>query len=363
MALKIVKNQLFPIGLDLGSSTIKLAQLRSAGDVTELLAAGTVEVSRDIRRQDIAKRFDATGEAIRCLVKANPFKGRQCVVSLPTEFAFVHHLRIPKLSAKEIPGCLQFELQGKLPFSTDDAVIRYVVAGDVFNDGEPRQEVIVVAASRDTIDRYIRMVNRAGLEVVGMNIEACAVVECFARLFRRDSDAARTILYVDIGSATTQVALSHGNRLVFARNLMIGGQQLDQAVADGLKIPIDHARLLRRDPQNAQQDSAAVGELYHLMQSPLGNLAEELIQCLHYYESVFRNQAVERAIFVGGQAYDKRLCQSLAQRLNLPAQVGDPLMRIKRIEGAGLPIGLDRREPQPDWAVAVGLSIGAASAA
>ena len=363
MSVKIVKNQLFPIGLDLGSSAIKLAQLRNSGDVTELLAAGCVEVSRDLHRQNLTRRFESSGDAIRKLVKANPFKGRQCIVSLPTEFAFVHHLRIPKLPAKEIPGSLQFELQGKLPFSVEDAVIRYVIAGDVFNDGEPRQEIIVVAASRDTIDSYIRMINRAGLEVVGMNIEACAVVECFARLFRRDSDAARTILYVDIGSATTQVALSHGNKLVFARNLMIGGDQLDQAVADGLKIPIEHARLLRRDPQNAHQDSAAVGELYHLMERPLGNLAEELIQCLHYYESVFRNQAVERAIFVGGQAYDKRLCQSLAQRLNLPAQVGDPLMRIKRIEGAGLPIGLDRREPQPDWAVAVGLSIGANCAA
>ncbi|MCK4602323.1 MAG: hypothetical protein KAU28_07640, partial [Phycisphaerae bacterium] len=71
----------------------------------------------------------------------------------------------------------------------------------------------------------------------------------------------------------------------------------------------------------------------------------------------------ERAIFVGGQALDKRLCQSIAKRLNLPAQIGDPLLRIKRIDGAGLEFGLDRREPQPHWSVAVGLSLGATRAA
>ena len=363
MPIKMVKNQILPIGIDLGASMVKVAQLRNAGETMELLAAGIVEISKEQRQAALAQRLDNLSESLRGLVKANPFRGRKCIISLPTEFVFVHHLKVPKLPEKELAASLPLELQGKAPFNVDDAVVRYVLAGEVFNDGEPRQEVIVVAASRDIIESHIRMANRAGLEVVGMNIDACAVVECFSRLFRRASDSARTILYVDIGSASTQVALSHGNRLVFARNLAIGGEQLDHAVAEGLGIPLEHARVLRRDPQNAQQDSAAVNELYHLMDKPLGNLADDLTQCLHYYESVFRNQGVERALFVGGQAYDKRLCQTLAQRLNLPAQIGDPLMWIKRIAGAGLPLGMDRREPQPDWAVAVGLSVGAAEAA
>ncbi len=63
-------------------------------------------------------------------------------------------------------------------------------------------------------------------------------------------------------------------------------------------------------------------------------------------------------IFLGGQAYDKRLCQAIAQRLNLPAQIGDPLAQIERHAGSGMAAGLDRREPQPDWAVAIGLSLG-----
>jgi Tfp pilus assembly PilM family ATPase len=67
---------------------------------------------------------------------------------------------------------------------------------------------------------------------------------------------------------------------------------------------------------------------------------------------------VERAIFVGGQAFDKPLCQALARRLNLPAQIGDPLVRIKRSKEATDRLNLDWRQPQPAWAVAVGLSLG-----
>ncbi|RPI58129.1 MAG: hypothetical protein EHM48_10510 [Planctomycetaceae bacterium] len=201
------------------------------------------------------------------------------------------------------------------------------------------------------------------MEVVGVNIDACAMVECFARLFRRASDVGRAVLFVDIGAAATQVALSHGNKLVFARTLAMGGDQLEQAVADGLKISMDQARLLRRQSQVAQPDPAAQDELYRLMDRPMNMLADELTQCLRYCESVFREQTVERAIFVGGQAYDTRLCQSVAQRLNLPSQIGDPLIRVKVAPGITLHPGVDSRLPQPDWAVAVGLSLGAGSAA
>ena len=68
-------------------------------------------------------------------------------------------------------------------------------------------------------------------------------------------------------------------------------------------------------------------------------------------------------IFVGGQAHDKRLCQSVAKRLHLPAQVGDPMAGIKRLNQAGVAFGLDTRQPSPSWAVAVGLSLGATLAA
>jgi len=248
--------------------------------------------------------------------------------------------------------------QGKLPWPLHEAIVRHVVAGELPGDGEVKQEIIAIAASRASVEAYLAAARKAKLDVLGVNVESCALVECFSRLFRRNADAARTILYLDMGHLTTQVVLSHGNRMVFARNLKIGAQSLDQAVAKTLEIPIEQAQAMRKDLLAAETPTEAGEELYHMLSVPLDSLADQLMQCIHYYESVFRNQSIERAIFLGGAAYDKRLCQAIAQRLNLPAQIGDPLVRCGRIEGAGLGIGLDRREPQPDWAVAVGLSMG-----
>jgi type IV pilus assembly protein PilM len=360
MPIKIIRGKQLPIGVDLGSSSVKLAQLRLSEDAAELTASGAGSVPAPDPK-DRHARLESVSEAIREVLKDRPFKGEQAVLSLPAEETIVQHIKIAKVPADQTESAVLAELQGKLPYSVDEAVVRHVVAGDIYVEGNPKQEVIAIAAPRRTLEAYVDMARRAKLDVVSVNVEPCAIVECFSRLFRRASDTSRAILYIDLGAKTTQAVLSHGSRIVFARNLTIGGERLDRAVAEAMNVPVAQAHALREDLLTGLLGDQEQEGLYRMLDAPLDALAGEITKCLRYYESVFRNQNVERAIFVGGQAADRRLCQAVAQRLNLPAQVGDPLIRIG---GAAVPGGDgDRREPQPRWAVAVGLSLGAARAA
>jgi type IV pilus assembly protein PilM len=357
MAIKLTKGRTLPIGVDLGTAVAKLAQLRQTDDGHALIAAGSLPMPPAIR-DNVQARIDYLGANLASVLRGNPFVGKQCIISPPSGQVFVQHVKMPKLPAKDIPIALATELQNKLPFAADDAIIRHLVAGDIFGDDQARQEVIAIAVSRSLLERYLAACRRGGLDVVGVNIDSCAIIECFSRLFRRAADAVRTILFIDVGAASTQVVLSHGDRMVFARCLPRGESHLDAAVAAGLGVPAEQAHSMRWDLLSHEDSGTAGDELYRCIDPELDALGDELTQCLRYYESVFRNETIERAIFVGGQAYDKRLCQLIAQRINLPAQIGDPLVRIRRDGGAGLHIGLDRRAVSPDWAVAVGLSLG-----
>ena len=359
MFLKVIRGKTLPIGVDLGSGAVKLAQLRQCENNFELLAAGSQDIPQDCR-SDLQNRLRFISQSIRNIVKSHPFRGKQAVLAIPAADTFVQHVKLPIMPAEQVAEALPGELQGKLPFPPQEAVIRHMVVGQGRGEADNRQEVIVVAAWRPTIDAYLSMARRTKLDVIGVNIESFAIVECFSRLFRRATDSSRSVMFVDLGAASTQVVLTQGGRIAFARNLSGGTGDLDKAVAEGMNIPADQARTLRRDILAGNNPGAAEDELYHLLEKPMTAMADEMTQCLRYYESVFRNGGVERAIFVGGGAYDKRLCESLARRLNLPAQIGDPLMRIKRIDGAAMELGVDRRAPQPNWTVAVGLSLAAA---
>lgn len=359
MSVKITKGKTYPIGVDLGTHTLKMAQLKMVDGELELMAAGLADVPESARRNP-TERSRFILETIRQLLHAHPFKGRQCVLSLPAEATFVQHIKMAKMPQDQFINALQWELQGKLAYDPSRAIIRHVVAGEIYADDEVKEEIIVLAASRDTVEAHIDLVKRAKLDCMSINVEPCAIIECFARMFRRAEDADHATLFVDIGGTSTQVVISHGAHMAFAKNLFIGASQFDRALAEGLQVTLDEAHQKRCQLQTEDASPAEAEAIYPLLCQPLGTLAEELTNCLRYYESVFHNRPVERAVFLGGQAHDKRLCQNLAQRLSLPAQIGDPLARIKRVDGSGLDIGIDRRNIQPDWAVAIGLSLGSA---
>ncbi len=359
MPAKAKKSGALPIGIDVGTRGLKMAQLRSLPNGQySLVAAAAAEYPSQIRDNPLAQR-QFIGETIGEMRQAYALKGRQCILSIPAELTFIQHLKMAKMPADQLTNSLKWELQGKLPFDPAEAIIQYVVAGETYVENDLKQELIVVAAREDIIGAHLEMLRQAKLECVGINVEPCAIVECFARLFRRADDASRATLFVDIGAGSTQVVITHGGRLVFAKNLLFGGDQFDQAVASGMGVAVSDARRHRTEHGSRSESAANAETIEHALSGPLGSLSEELTNCLRYYDSVFVNQPVERVVFLGGEAFNKGLCQTLAQRLALPAQIGDPLAQIGRdVEAAG-ETGPAAPASRPDWAVAVGLSLGA----
>jgi len=358
MGLEIKKLTNLPIGVDLGSSSLKMAQLRLAKAGTELLFAASADMPL-ADRGDSARQMEFESDTIRSFLKSGAFKGRKAMLSVPSAEVLIEPVRIPMDNLPEADTFVEQELSARLPYAVDEAVVRHIVVGSVYSGKQEMQERIVVAARRADMDRYVAMADRAGLDVVGVNVEACAVLQCFARLFRRAGEQSRVTLFIDIGSSSTQVVLSHGSKMVFARNLKIGGQTFDQAVAETLQIPVDQAHHVQRQLLGKTGDPAAQDDLFRLLDKPISELARQLDQCLRYHESLFNNRYIDRVVFIGGQAHNSRLCRSLAERLNVPAQVGNPLVGIRRAARGDWVGAPDAREPQPAWAVAVGLSLGA----
>ena len=353
MTMKIRGRNTLPIGVDLGSSTLKMAQLRTSGGGVELLAAGLAKVPPPCR-EDFSQRLAFFSDSMRSIRKANAFRGRECVLSLPADAIFLHHVRLPKLP----PDRIDEALEGELPYPTEDVVISYEIVSDIHDGAEAKQELIVAAVAQATLDAYLDMARRGSADVVGVDIEAYAIADCFARQFGRTSSSTGAVVFVDIGAASTQVVFADDGEVIFARNLTIGSEQLDQIIAEALDIPVEDASALRRDVGQPKTPDVTEDDLYRILDSALDSLANELSQCLRYYNATFRNSSIGQAVFAGGGAYDARACKIMAKRLNLRAQIGDPLAHVGRVKEAGL--GQDG--PKPDWAVAVGLSLRAMEA-
>ena len=380
-----------PIGVDLGTDCLRMAQVQLVDNEFRLAAAASADVPSHVRTNTAAK-LQWFSEAARDLLGQGGFKGRQVVLGLPASMLLIQHLRLPKLDEETLTKTLPFEARGKLPVDPGACLLRHIVAGDIFADQEPRSEVILMAAAREFVNQFLDAAARARLDVTGVNVEPKALIDCFANVYRRKVDREQTSCYVDIGASATRAIIARGEQVMFARSIPFGGDHLTRAVATAIGVPFEEAKLLRvqsaaqtpvddhpparpvetspvdpslallpankdkvaeapaRDPKSQQLEQACL--------EPLGRLAAELNLCRRYHESTFPNHPVHRLIFVGGEARQRWLCQQVARQMHLAAQVGDPMVRMSRTTEVGVESGLDRRQPQPGWAVAIGLTMG-----
>jgi type IV pilus assembly protein PilM len=390
MVLSWFASKVNPIAIDIGTETIKLLQVEPREGGHRLVAAAADVIPEEIRNKS-SERENFINEALRKLLGTG-FRGRQVVTSLPANAIALQHVRMAKMSEEELTKALPFEASGKLPFDANRAVIRHTVAGEIYSNQEAKQEVIVMAAPREAVEKHLNLLSRQKLEVVGIHVEPNALLECFGYLHRRKGDENICTMYIDMGAGATHVVIGHGKQMVFAKHLAVGGDAMNAAVADCFKIGLAQARDMRirasrQQAQAARLPAGVVGIGADAHTHPLGKqnaagatagidpetaakvsaatagllekLIHELQLCLRYYESIFPGRFADRAIFVGGEARHIPMCQTMAQRLGLPATLGDPLARLTKDGVAETRV--DLRQPQPGWAIAVGLALGVAN--
>ena len=412
-----------PIGVDFGSDCLRLAQVAPAGaGEYKLIAAASADVPTHVRH-DPGARLNWFIETTRDLLVQGKFHGRRATLGLPAAAMFIQHLRMAKLDGEAMKKALPWELRGKLPIDPSHALLRHIVAGDVYEGAEAKSEVIVMAAAKEMVNQFLAAAAKAKLDVIGMNVEPKALVDCFSQIYRRKSDEGVVSCYVDIGCVASRATIALGPDILFARTIPVGGDHFSRATAAGLNIKLEEAKVLRvkvaqaapaiaeEPPQpvlRGARSDASIENSFALLaaglpterratemaagspstpasavavaepaaaedelakearrvedacREPLNRLVDELELCRRYYETTFQNKPVDRLVFVGGEARQRSLCQHIAKAMGLAAQVGDPLVKVGKNSDVGVECGIDRRTPQPGWAAAVGLSIGPA---
>ncbi len=390
MAFGLSNKRYSPIGVDLGVDSIKLLQV-VASDPPQMVAAGAMTIPESARN-DPAARFAFVGEALRQLTRAQPFKGRKVICSIPACQMILHQLDMPRAEGENLDVAVAEALRERLHIEPLRMVVRSFQVEQGIREGTNRQEVIALAIGRDTVMRYIDAARKAKLDVIGMHAEPVAMLRAFGHLYRRADDAARTTCFIDIGAGTTKVVIAHGQTMVFAKTIHAGGDQITRECAKAMQLSFDEARLARFRGAGASRVAPTVGPAAGsepavampptrdggaaLAVAPtqvatpprtspddetIDCIIDELQLCVRYHQSLFPDRRIEKLVFLGGEAHHVSNCQRIARALRIGAQLGDPLARMVRLSQMGEPTGVDMRQPQPGWAVPLGLCLSEAN--
>ena len=364
--IRFTRAQVQPIGVDIGSDSVKLLQMEIVGNTLSVVAAARQTLPPAAKSIDLAERTAAAADVIRQMIRQNPFSCRKIVAALPRDIVHVKNLRLPLMPLDELQSAIDFEVKNIFPFDTKDAHVRFLHAGEVRQGADARQEVIVLAATRSDVDTFICQLHRSGAAIESLDFEPAAIYRSVERFIRRREDEQEVHVLVDVGGTRTQVVIGRGEHISFFKPIEIGGQNLHDAVARKLDITPDEARALRRRlieagsaqaanpnaPDEARRDPVRQA-VFDATRSIMESLAREVSLCLRYHSVTFRGHRPSKIRLVGGEASDPQLLSVFNSSLPLPTEAGRPLHSVDTSRMRAT----DRRGFMSEWTVPFGLSL------
>ncbi|MBN2560685.1 MAG: pilus assembly protein PilM [Phycisphaerae bacterium] len=351
-----------PIGLDVGAAGIKMVQFSRDGEELGLLAAAHCEIPPSMSGS--SERSAAIEQAVRDALRQYPFQGRRVVTALGSGEFQLKNIRLPRMPSEEMASAIEFEARDRFGMDEGGAQFRHMTAGEVRHGNELKKEIIVFASPDEVVDARLKMLESLKLNPVALDIAPCAVARCFFRFLRRMEDAQSVNVFLDVGWRGTSIVLAHGTDVSFLKMIDVGGQHLNESVAKALSISRKEAaalrvRIVRETSGRRTGDKSAVPEevcatVGDAVRPVIERVARDVQLCLRYYAVTFRGQKPRSLTLVGGEAHEPSLMQIIAEGIDVPCTIGNPLMGVSRIGRLG---AREERAFQPAWAVACGLAL------
>ena len=367
---------LLPIGLDIGHNSIKMIQLLVNGEQLSVIAAQKTRIDHGINDEREKNMFIVS--AIKQMLAEGRFHGTNVVSSLPNDGLEITSLRLAEDQSDGIEQALRKEVVQRFGLDPDEDAMQYVIAGNVHQGDEIKNELILFAAANETIKSHIELLEQAGLKPVSIDTIPCALFRSFERSLRRQEDRERTVVFVDVGNQFTTVVFGRGGEISFVKQIPVGGEKFNEEIAAKLGVDISEAEILREALQMEKSFSTSNHDLSEqpvdgneqkleattrqAIVDAVSEIAEELTReislCLRYYTVTFRGKRVGQAFFTGGGAYEYILLDVLKRQLAVEIEVAQPLKGFDMSrERENLNFDSDRRGLLCEWAVAVGLSL------
>jgi type IV pilus assembly protein PilM len=348
MSRWLTQRRFSPIGIDVGTRSLKIVQL--SGDRTRLVDAARVDLAPLPEKASADEQCQRLAEALRRGLAAHEFRGRDAVVALGDRQLFLQNVRVAKQAGAQLDRQVAKEAAGRIPFGVDEAEIRFVEAADVRQGDQTLREVIVFAVQRAVIQQTLRVVEEARLKPVAIDIEPAALARSYAAQYRRDEDRQSRALLVHLGYSRTAALVAQNDDLLFVKYIDVGGQHFDLAVARHLKMDLHDAVSLRRhngDRRAELQDPEVARGVAEALRPVLERLANELAMCVRYHSVTFRGQPIVRTVLGGGEATNG-LADYLSKHLDLKTELSDPFRTFPTTPNLG-------RKGQ--WDIAAGLAM------
>jgi type IV pilus assembly protein PilM len=332
------------IGIDLGSTSIKIVELRKEKDQLRLVNYGFSENTQPIKIEQI-KDIKPIAKIIKKIQRKSHIRGVEAYTALPTFSVFTSVLNLSNVLAKDIPSAVHWEAKKVIPLPLEDMILDWKQIDMPNKKGPSNVRVLLTGAPKPLVRKYISIFKETDIRLKSMETETFSLIRS---LVGNDKS---TIMIVEIGASTTDVTIIDKGIPMLSRSIDVGGDTITKTLSNRLKVSLEHAEQFKYD---LSLESAEAGEdsASKFVMEALGPVVNEIKYAMELYSNK-NNINTEKIILSGGSAMLPNLPSYLSRILDKKVVIGNPWDRIScQVDLKPL---LD--EIGPRMSVAVGLAM------
>jgi len=314
------------LGLDLSDLSLKIVQLKRKKQGLPLVNFVKEDIPAGfIKGGEIKKEKELTVILKRALkkIKGESPQRKQVICNLPEEKVFIRIIQLPLMEEEELGQAVKWEAEAHIPLSIDEVYLDWQIIERP--DGHlDHHNILIAAAPRFLVDSYLSFLKKSGLEPIALEPESVAVV----RSLIKPNDFTPTII-VDIGASGTNFVIFSASAICFTSHIAISGQFFNQAIMKNLAVDGKQANQLKIEIGLDKKEE----KVYQALEPLADNLAKQIKDYITFYHGQAAHLfgpdgVISRVLLCGGDSLLLNLPSYLEEKLNLPVELGNPLINI-----------------------------------
>lgn len=312
------------IGIDIGSSSVKLIQLSNSGKNYRVEAFAVEPVPEGAVSEGVISEPEQIADSIKKAIQRGGFKAKNCAMAVSGSAVITKIINLPSdLSEEDIEGQIEVEAGQYIPFPREEVSLDFEVMGP-----SPRNadllEILLAASKTEHVDTRLEVAELVGLSVSVVDVEAYAIANAFGLVRKATGmDEAETIGVLNIGSTVSSMIVLRGDRSIYSREHNFGGHQLIEECMRRYGMDAEQASFLQRGEEPPAGFEDEVLEPFRQ------NVIQQISRALQFYSSSSEYSSISTLFITGGGASIPGLAEAVGNEVGISCEVADPLKDLR----------------------------------
>lgn len=302
-------------GLDIGTSAIRLVQLKGSGPVKALAKYALVPVEQKLVLSDAKADQQKVSQIIKDLVSKSGVTTRNVAVGLPSNRIFTTVVDIERLSGSELGKTIHYQADTLIPTPLDESKIDWALLGDSPVDTN-KLEVLISSVTNEFIEKKLDMLEGIGLDVIAFEPDALAIARA---LIGNGQNTPQMV--IDMGLMTTDIVISVAGGPRLTRSIPTGSDAVMKAAQQNLNVDEKQAEQFV-DKFGLSKDKLE-GQVYKSIIGVVDILVSEIEKSINFYNTRYPNAPLDRIIVTGGASTLPEFPLYLANKFGLNIEIGN----------------------------------------